>query len=339
MSVMALVLAIALAEPPLNDDAKVRANAAAAAASYRLSTIDDDPGTFTALVENDVIFALDRHYSSGVNGIYTVSRAGTPNFMHAMGRWFASDGEVHATFGGGHNIYTPRSIILRNLDDRDRPYAGFLYGRAGVQTITPKHFDDLTLTLGVIGPAALGEQVQKAMHAAIGPTPARWDSQLRNEPAMILSYQHIWRFPLGMFTDLDTEIFPHIGAAVGNIYTYGALGFSIRFGDRMPLDYGPSRVLPAIQGSGAFTQTNNWGWYYFIGGEIRSVARNIFLDGNTWQSSRRVPSNPFVGDIQFGWAVCWRNTRLSITHVMRSKEFEKQAKPDFFGSLDLSIHM
>ncbi len=332
MSVAVLVSSLfAVAAPP-----DVSA-AAAAAASYRLSRPSDDRGTLTLLVENDVIFALDRHYSSGVAGLWTTSRAGTPNFMRAIGRLFAEDGEVRATFGGGHNIYTPRSIILRNLDDRDRPFAALLYATAGIQTITARHFDDLTLTLGVIGPAALGRQVQRVIHVAIGPTPRRWDTQLPNEPAAILSYQHTWRYHLGTFGDLTTEIFPHIGVAVGNVYDYTAAGLTIRFGDNMPLDYGPRRVLPGIQGSGAFSQTNNFGWYYFIGGEVRSVIRNIFIDGATFRDSRSVERNPMVVDAQFGWALVWKNTRVSMTHVMRSKEFERQTKPDFFGSLDLSF--
>lgn len=332
MSVAVLASFLLLAEPTTSA-------AAAAAASYRLSLPDEDPGTFSLLVENDVVFALDRHYSSGVDFLYTTSRAGTPGFMRTIGQWFAPDGETHATFGGGHNIYTPRSIILKNLDARDRPFAAFLYAEAGIQAVSATHFDDLTLTLGVIGPAAIGRQVQRVIHAAIGPTPRRWDTQLPNEPAGILSYQHVWRYPLGTFGGLDTEVFPHIGAAVGNVYDYTALGFTIRFGDHMPLDYGPQRVLPAIQGSGFFRQPNRFGWYYFVGGEVRSVIRNIFIDGSTWRESRSVERNPWVVDMQFGWALVWKNTRVSLTHVMRTKEFELQSKPDFFGSLDLSFHL
>lgn len=331
MSVALLAcLCVALADPPAP-----KVDEAAA----RLSVLPNDPGTLAFLVENDVLFTLDRHYSSGVNVLYTTSRAGTPRWMRRLGRLFANDGEVHATFGGGHNIYTPRSIILKTLDDRDRPFAGFLYAIAGVQAITPRHADDLTLTLGLIGPAALGPQVQKVIHAALGPTPRRWDTQLSNEGAAVLSYQHTWRVPLGIFGDLATEIFPHVSAAAGNIYTYAGAGFSIRFGDNMPLDYGPSRVLPGIQGNGVFTQTHPFGWYYFIGGEVRGVARNIFLDGNTWADSRSVLKEPIVVDGQFGYALVWRNTRLTVTHVIRSKEFERQAKPDFFASLALALHM
>ncbi len=304
-----------------------------------LAKLPPDPGTFQALIENDVIFTIDRHYSSGVNGLYTTSAGGTPGWMKSVGHLFADDGEVHATFGGGHNIYTPRSIIIQNLDDRDRPYAGFLYGIAGVQTITPRHFDDLTLTAGVTGPIALGKQVQEIIHAAIGPTPLRWDTQLKNEPVGVRRTSICGGCSLVHYRGLAPSLYPHVGATLGTVYTYLAQGLSIRFGNHMPLDYGPSRVLPAIQGSGVFRQVNDFGWYFFAGGELREIARNIWLDGNTFVDSRRVPKLPVVGDLQFGWALVWPGFRVSMTHVLRSKEFEKQVKPDLFGSLDLAWHI
>ena len=305
-----------------------------------LAKLPPDPATLQLLVENDFFFTVDRHYSSGVNGLYTTSAGGTPKWMKTIGRLFSSDAEVHATFGAGHNIYTPRSISLATLSAYDRPYAGFLYAIAGIQSITARNFDDLTLTAGVTGPIALGRQFQELIHTVItGPHPARWDTQLTNEPVFVLSYQHTWRRRLGRVANMDVEIYPHLGAAVGTVYTYAAQGLQLRFGDRMPLDYGPSRVLPGIQGSGVFSQPNRLGWYFFAGGELREVARNIWLDGNTFVDSRSVPKIPIVGDLQFGWALVWPNFRVSMTYLWRTREFEKQAKPDVFGSLDLAWHL
>ncbi len=304
-----------------------------------LSVAPPDPWTFTGLVENDVIFAIDRHYSSGVSGIFTTSRAGTPGFMRAIGQGFAADGEIHATFAFAHNIYTPRSIINNHLDERDRPYAAMLYATAGIEALTATHYDNLALSLGTIGPSALGQPIQRFIHAAVGPTPRRWDSQLKNEPAFFVAYTHKWRKPLGTLAGLDVDWTPHVDAVAGNVFDYAGAGMTFRFGGHMPLDYGPARVLPAIQGSTTFVQSSNWGWYVFAGSEVRGVLRNIFLDGNTWVASRDVPKNHVVVDVQLGWAICWRNTRLSVTHVIRTKEFEAQADPDLFGSLDLSLHL
>lgn len=304
-----------------------------------LSAVPDDPWTLTANIENDVIFALDRHYSSGVRLMLTTSRAGTPGFMRGIGHFFAPEGEVHAVFALAHNIYSPRSIIITRLDDRDRPYAAMLYASAGVEALTARHYDDLTLTLGVIGPAALGQPFQRVIHAAIGPTPRRWDSQLSNEPAFVLAYTHAWRQPIGALGGLRTDWTPHVSATVGNVFTYGGAGMTFRIGQNMPLDYGPTRVAPAIQGSTTFVQTERFGWYVFAGSEVRGVARNIFLDGNTWADSRSVPKHNVVVDVQLGFALVWRNTRVSMTHVLRTKEFERQSDPDLFGSLNLSFHL
>ena len=43
-----------------------------------------------------------------------------------------------------------------------------------------------------------------------------------------------------------------------------------------------------------------------------------------------------IGDLQFGFVVNGRTTRLSYTHVMRSREFESQIGDDDFGTFSLT---
>lgn len=63
----------------------------------------------------------------------------------------------------------------------------------------------------------------------------------------------------------------------------------LRLGQRLPLDYGPPRIQPSLPGSGFFVPPQDrFGWYLFAGVEGRAVARNIFLDGNTFRDSRSV---------------------------------------------------
>jgi hypothetical protein len=88
-----------------------------------------------------------------------------------------------------------------------------------------------------------------------------------------------------------------------------------------------------------FVPRKDFGWYLFTGAEGRAVARNIFLDGNTFRDSRSVEKKLFVGDLQFGIAFTWSNVRLSYTHVLRTREFKIQDERDDFGALSLSIRL
>jgi len=112
-----------------------------------------------------------------------------------------------------------------------------------------------------------------------------------------------------------------------------------RIGFNLPDDFGPVRVEPSLPGSYYFEPRKEGavGAYVFVGVDGRAVARNIFLDGNTFESSRHVDKNNFVGDLQYGAAIAWDRFRLTYTHVFRTREFTTQRGADQFGAISLSV--
>ena len=63
---------------------------------------------------------------------------------------------------------------------------------------------------------------------------------------------------------------------------------------------------------------------------------NIFLDGNTYRSSRNVESELLVADLSTGIALTWGRYRISYTQVIRTPEFVGQEEPSTFGALALA---
>jgi hypothetical protein len=252
---------------------------------------------------------------------------------------FPDVGAVRASYAIGQNMYTPEDIEIPNPPLDDRPYAGWLYGSIGLVVETGPRLDQLELTLGVIGPASLAEQTQKFIHEITNsPEPRGWDTQLKNEPGVVLTYRRSWRrFVETTALGNTFDITPHAGGALGNVFTNANAGLTLRLGRRLPHDYGPPRIQPSLPGSGFFMPQGRFGWYVFAGMEGRAVARNIFLDGNTFRHSRSVDREPLVGDLQFGLVLTWHNVRLGYTHVMRTREFETQDESDNFGAVGLSI--
>ena len=236
-------------------------------------------------------------------------------------------------------MYTPSDITDPTPPLDDRPYAGWLYGSVGLIGETGTQLDQIQLTLGVVGPLSLAEQTQKFVHALTGAErPEGWGTQLSNEPGVMLAYRRSWRV-LQWESDggFGMDLTPHAGATLGNVFTYGSTGFTVRFGRYHPEDdYGPLRIQPGAPGSGFFTPRDGIAWYLFAGVEGRAIARNIFLDGNSWKDSRSVEKKPLVGDAQLGFAVTWGNTRLAYTHIFRTPEFEGQEDSDVFGGISLS---
>ena len=316
--------------------------AACSVAANATNNVDERSGTLSLVYENDTFYNRDSHYTNGVRISWVPGSTERPQWALDLARvvpWFPREGRVLHGFSFGQNMYTPSDITLENPPVGERPYAGWLYGNAGVGVETGLQLDQVVLTAGVVGPASLGEQTQKAVHRLVNSDdPKGWDHQLRNEPGLILAWQRYWRALVATtLVGNQFDITPHIGATVGNIHTYGNAGITLRYGDNLPLDYGPPRIQPGLSGTSSFVPRPGIGWYAFAGVEGRAVARNLFLDGNSFRNGYSVEKRHFVGDLQFGAVLVWRNVRLSYTHVIRSREFHSQGESDDFGSLTVSL--
>jgi hypothetical protein len=197
----------------------------------------------------------------------------------------------------------------------------------------------MELSLGVVGPAALGEEVQKAIHGFIdSPEPRGWSNQLGNELAVQAIWQRKWR-KIHEGDGLQADLLPHLGGALGNVFIYGAAGATVRLGFDLPADYGPPRIQPSLPGSEFFVSEKKLSGYLFLGGEARFVLRDMFLDGNTFRSSHSVEKNWLVADFQAGAALISHGVRLAYTYVVRTEEFELQDGYDAFGAFTLSVRL
>jgi hypothetical protein len=242
------------------------------------------------------------------------------------------------SFSLGQNLYTPDDIESREQDPDDRPWAAFLYGSMGMTTVAENHLDEYEITLGVVGPLALGEPVQKTVHDIVkSPEPRGWDNQLKNEPGLMLSWQRRWpTFFQEDVTSTYLAVSPHLGLTAGNIYTYANAGVTFklsseagRWADK------PLMVRPSIAGTGFFPKTKDLFWELFLAVEGRAVARNIFLDGNTFADSHSISKNPLVGDASAGVTVSWGRLRVGYTLVYRTKEFDGQDDGELFGAVNI----
>jgi lipid A 3-O-deacylase len=324
-----------------------------ASAACQLAPHDGDCRTFTVVFENDLFARTDRGYTSGERLSYV-----TPVIRsHDEILWGARQlpallgwKKVRAEYALNQSIFTPADITQPIPDPRDRPYAGWLEASFGLigekkQMLLGQKwsvFDQMSASIGLVGRGSLAEQTQKFIHSMRAlQRPMGWDSQLRDEPTLQLRHQRSWRSDLLRVKRgsdvVGFDLTPHAGYALGNAMTYAQAGMTLRFGNDLQDDYGPPRVAPSIPGSGFFSPTDRFGWYVFGSIEGRAVARNLFLDGNTFQDSPRVDKLPLVGDLQAGVVLIFQHVRLSYTHIWRSKEFEGQGAADAFGVVSASV--
>ncbi len=220
-------------------------------------------GSFNFQFENDVFNPdpSDRHYTNGMLFSYQTGENRVWNWLDGWARrhYFPDpDVRLHASLAVGHNLYTPEDISTTELVTDDRPYAGWLHVDLGLVGQVDDVLRTMQLSFGMVGPAAKGEEFQKWIHKVIdSPEPMGWDNQLNNEPTMMLLFEQKWRnvFSPGFFRGLglDVDLSPHGSVALGNVFTYGGVGGTVRLGQGLERDFGPPRIQPAPPGSGFCT--------------------------------------------------------------------------------------
>ena len=322
--------------------------------------ITPDNGFITLEVENDLFAKLantDRHYTNGLKVSWmSAPTTDLPDWLKSLSApplfgLFTNDKNITGTthrvgVSLAHLIFTPDDTDNPAPIYNDRPYAAWLHTTFTLQSVRSNDVgeswqDQWALDVGVIGPDAGGEQVQNNWHKLINVERAEgWDHQLKNELGLNLSFERAWRsniFETPKMFGLATDIIPYSSLALGNISTYAGAGAVWRIGPSLPDDFGPPRIYPASGGSEWFHASSGFDWYLFAGVEGRAVARDIFLDGNTFRDSQSVDKRPFVGDFKLGAVAVIGGARLSFTHDFRSHEFYGQPKIDQFGSLTLGF--
>ncbi|MFZ5932330.1 MAG: lipid A deacylase LpxR family protein [Pseudomonadota bacterium] len=302
--------------------------------------IKDDKGILNIVIENDIFAGSDRDYTNGIRFAWLSSEENTPQLARSAARWlpFADDGNKRISIAAGQSMFAPEVIGSRTPNPKDHPYAGWLYASVGMVTDTGNTLNNVMLTLGVVGPLSLAEQTQKFVHHITdSPQPKGWDSQLKNEPGVVLTYERKWR-KIHEFTPfgLGTDITPHVGFNLGNVYTDASAGATFRLGYDLPADYGPPRIRPSLPGSDFFIPTKSLGGYLFTTIASRGVARALFLDGNTFRDSPNVHKKKLVNSLQMGAALTYGQTRLSYTHVLLTREYTTQRHKPAFGALTIS---
>lgn len=321
---------------------------ALAQASTAATDAADAPFRLTLYWENDSTFLqenhrTDRHYTSGVGASLAMQPAWADGLAEALGL------QADATAAGvmfGHEIYTPDDLLINPPNATDRPYAGYLYGGLFWQRERHHHLDHAQLDLGVVGPSARAEEVQKWIHNNFaGDEPQGWDSQLADEFAAQFSYRRKYRYDLPGFdastTDWAHQVLPYAELNLGTVHRNIAAGATYRLGVRLPDDFGPDR----FRDIGSFTSDPDdeplgWSAYGFARAAVRYVQWNTFLDGNYDQNpSPQVSRLPWVAEAQAGIALNYRvqahRFGLIYSQTWFSHEFRAQQADDSIGQLTL----
>jgi len=343
----------AVAATPIASAAEVLTNAGLETDRLRF-------GSVSLYSENDKYFAgTDEHYTNGAKISFLSTDLGSfttdpvPPLVQTLARTlggFVPPGrDVKLGLSFGQNIYTPTDIHTTAPQPRDRPYAAWLYGGVAFEVYQPPRvfasgsraadrLDTLEVTAGMVGPAALGKEMQNNYHHLIGAKPADgWRNQLHNEPGLNFVYERKYRFSTDAAHDgWGADFIPHGGLSLGNVFTYANAGFEVRGGWRLPADFGTNLIRPS--GDSNSRRRPPFSAFFFAAVDGRAVARDITLDGNTFRASPSVDKEPLVADVLGGFAVGTRHWQVTYTQASRTREFTLQKKASVFGSISATFY-
>jgi lipid A 3-O-deacylase len=255
----------------------------------------------------------------------------------------------------GQSLFTPEDLAIVPPDPHDRPYAAWLYtGINLLQQDRGQWLNSLELLGGVVGPDALGKELQNGTHHLLGWNEAQgWGYQLPNRATGQLSYDIKRRLGCQISGDLAVDAVPEVGVSMGNVFRYVDAGALLRIGNALGVDYGPEHIRPAASGTAWFdADALGAGFprgYLYTGFQARRVYYNLFIDGSSEVAPPGIMRRSSVVDVLVGgalflpWAI-----RIDFAATRRGQEYFGQrcyqsGPPhdcdDIFGSILVSMNL
>lgn len=322
---MALVLAVALG---------------ASAPQLRAGEVGEHWRAVT--LDNDIFVGEDSGYT---NGLYFSGFAVEADedvldqlFFSPL-RWTLPSGGASdwaTAFSLGQALGTPSDISLREPPPGEPPYAALLYYSRSLLQLQQRHADLITTTVGVVGPAALGEPAQRFVHRVTGSSPPMgWDTQIHNEPVFGFTRGRLWRHWVSrggradFLTQADVELGTISSSLGGEVW--------LRYGEGLDVSFATPLLARDRM---ANPLAVDHGWYVYAGLSLRLMLRHVLLDGNNFRRSGSIEYDPeFVG-ATIGASYAWRDIAVSFAindnSVLRASDAPELEKFTRFGSLTVA---
>lgn len=264
----------------------------------------------------------DHNYTHGLRLTWDLARA--PEFARRLACRSRSCG---TTLEIGQEIYTSTLDWFWYVEG-ERPYAGWLYGRADVHGGDRGTLRRLGLTVGITGPPSLAEKAHTAVHQTIANFRPRvgWTDQLPTEVAFAAHASHSWHVapvgPAARFVD----VVPTVSGTLGTLRTSAEAGVRVRLGAPLAhpwLEDVRSEVAP----------------YAFAGFRGEAVARDMFLDGTLFSDSPHTDHRPVFGELDAGLGVRMGRATLEFRMVRRSRQYAASPSPVTYSSVALGYRL
>jgi lipid A 3-O-deacylase len=252
------------------------------------------------------------------------------------------DATLSAGIGGGSAYYEPRSLTVTTPIPDQRPYAGYLYGSAIINAEADNQLTSWRLDLGLVGPAAQGEETTQLFHDTFNGLAQRgWDNQITNRFAANLSLERRWRNLFALADGVSADISPALGFELGNVATSANAGLMLRLGLGLDADFGPPR-LGVFSGASSANRSDT-SFYVFAAANGAYVPYDVFLDepggraGDPVRAGQAITRDFFRSQTSFGIVGAYGRIRATLAVTDASATYDQQFDAERFSELSLAF--
>lgn len=186
------------------------------------------PAELGLISDNDLYtsFKHDRYYTNGIEFYYRyLGNSKKENVAKKI-----------TEFRIGQYMYNPQSVMAEELKYHDRPFAGYLFGEAGINTFyQDESVLKMNFQLGIIGKESLAEGLQEQLHKLFGyPKVQGWNYQI---PTTLAVQANIFYSNKIFANNFREKVDFHIqaDANIGTIFTGITAGPMMRISLKNPL--------------------------------------------------------------------------------------------------------
>ena len=261
---------------------------------------------FSLSVDNDLYFATDYYYSSGI----------FISYGKQIKKDSSSAERLFSKVELGQLIYTPKKRYATEIEALDYPFSGYLFVRYQREKVQlDRQGYQYAAELGISGAASLAEPMQNLYHEwVLQLRPLSWTAAMPQELHWGISGAYFRTFSLGK----NLAFVPDLSAALSTHQTKGAarLGLILGTTAKMPFHFSP---LVRYQK----------GWGVYLGWKQQYLLHDFPLEGSVFNDNSLFTLVPNRARNLWELGAIWHNQdwKLQGTFFSASKDTPLQRHP------------
>lgn len=237
----------------------------------------------------------------------------------------------------GQKMFNPQSGYVPDASYVDRPFAAYSYIGSTLNLLYKNESNiKLSAQLGIVGPAAGGEPVQKLIHNTFGFYHLNgWQYQVKNNVQLNLGAEYNKLLARASWVDVSLASY----ANLGNGFTGAGLGPLLRLGNFNQL-FNSVSTQSTVSAADQTGLLHKHEIFFYYKPQINGVLYDATIQGSLFNKSHDAGSlevtldkKPFVFSQQLGVAFTTSRFLFDIAAIFHTREVEGMLRSHQWGSI------